>query len=175
MPKSYFSKTWIQFVPRLFINIMIIISSITIIIFWVKKKHCRAFCSNLCFFLYIYIYLILCLFNTCSLNLNIPRYSRDNIVTCSRDGSAIIWVPRSYRSYVSSLSSLSYFPLIILCWIIWFFACHISFIEGKSTMDEGVSSKSPTSPYATSASQRGPTSETSSNSSRSQYDCLEPG
>ncbi|KAK2457064.1 WD40 domain-containing protein [Trifolium repens] len=27
------------------------------------------------------------------------RYSHDNIVTCSRDGSAIIWVPRSRRSH----------------------------------------------------------------------------
>jgi len=36
------------------------------------------------------------------LTLCIFRYSHDNIVTCSRDGSAIIWVPRSRRSHVSS-------------------------------------------------------------------------
>ncbi|KAF5203510.1 Bromodomain and wd repeat domain-containing protein, partial [Thalictrum thalictroides] len=28
-------------------------------------------------------------------------FTHDNIVTCSRDGSAIIWIPRSHRSHVS--------------------------------------------------------------------------
>lgn len=34
------------------------------------------------------------------------RFNQDNIVTCSRDGSAIIWIPRSRRSHVSSPSQL---------------------------------------------------------------------
>lgn len=29
------------------------------------------------------------------------RYSHDNIVTCSRDGSAIIWIPKSRKPHVS--------------------------------------------------------------------------
>ncbi|KAG5409816.1 hypothetical protein IGI04_006135 [Brassica rapa subsp. trilocularis] len=34
------------------------------------------------------------------LMLNVARFCHDNIVTCSRDGSAIIWIPRSRRSHV---------------------------------------------------------------------------
>ncbi|KAJ6312347.1 hypothetical protein OIU77_013978 [Salix suchowensis] len=41
---------------------------------------------------------------------NIPKfknswYFHDNIVTCSRDGSAIIWIPKSRRSHVNDLFS----------------------------------------------------------------------
>lgn len=34
------------------------------------------------------------------------RFNHDNIVTCSRDGSAIIWIPRSRRSHVSTFPFL---------------------------------------------------------------------
>lgn len=39
--------------------------------------------------------------------LYIFRFCHDNIVTCSRDGSAIIWIPRSRRSHVSSLNKIT--------------------------------------------------------------------
>lgn len=32
---------------------------------------------------------------------NMTRYNYDNIVTCSRDGSAIIWITKSRKSHVS--------------------------------------------------------------------------
>lgn len=40
------------------------------------------------------------------------RFTHDNIVTCSRDGSAIIWIPRSRRSHVSTIwvESVLIFP-----------------------------------------------------------------
>lgn len=42
------------------------------------------------------------------LNGYISRLNHDNIVTCSRDGSAIIWIPKSRRSHVSFSNIFSY-------------------------------------------------------------------
>lgn len=46
-------------------------------------------------------YCLLSLLSICFLNLYDLRFCHDNIVTCSRDGSAIIWIPRSRKSHVS--------------------------------------------------------------------------
>lgn len=42
-----------------------------------------------------------CFSTTSLICLRVSRFTHDNIVTCSRDGSAIIWIPRSRRSHVS--------------------------------------------------------------------------
>lgn len=48
----------------------------------------------------VYVYFI-ARFLSIFLNLYDIRFCHDNIVTCSRDGSAIIWIPRSRRTHVS--------------------------------------------------------------------------
>ncbi|XP_025612379.1 uncharacterized protein [Arachis hypogaea] len=85
---------------------------------------------------------------------NLPKFknswlNHDNIVTCSRDGSAIIWIPKSRRS-------------------------HVRFIKWeKWSLDSGISSESSTSTYASSTSERWSLSENSTHSTWCKYDCLE--
>ncbi|MCH83120.1 bromodomain and WD repeat-containing protein 3-like [Trifolium medium] len=92
------------------------------------------------------------------------RYSHDNIVTCSRDGSAIIWVPRSRRSHFN-LSPM------LLCKLCFKFPIAIS---GKSRpLDSCISSKSATTTPASSTSARRSKAEIATYSSGRQYDYLE--
>lgn len=68
----------------------------------------------------------------CQIYLNgyISRLNHDNIVTCSRDGSAIIWIPRSRRSHVSLSNSFllqmlsTFFPKVISTYFILQIAKH---------------------------------------------------
>jgi len=120
------------------------------------------------------------------LTLCIFRYSHDNIVTCSRDGSAIIWVPRSRRSHVSPFIvfyhwTMVYFvledifsPLYLLHKSLGIFVTCPHAISGKSrTLDSCISSKSATTTPASSTSKRGSKEEIATYSSRRQYDCVE--
>ncbi|KAF3787525.1 PH-interacting protein, partial [Nymphaea thermarum] len=48
---------------------------------------------------------------------NVPKFknswfTHDNIVTCSRDGSAIIWIPRSRRSHKNAPITMTYFSCV---------------------------------------------------------------
>lgn len=47
----------------------------------------------------------------------LSRFTHDNIVTCSRDGSAIIWIPRSRRSHVSPTDQMKCHCFCILTFL----------------------------------------------------------
>ena len=53
---------------------------------------------------------------TYRLNFMILRFCHDKIVTCSRDGSAIIWRPISRRSHVSSFEVVSHYGFQCVVW-----------------------------------------------------------
>lgn len=56
------------------------------------------------------------LWGTYCLNFMILRFCHDKIVTCSRDGSAIIWRPISRRSHVSSFEIVSHYGFQCVVW-----------------------------------------------------------
>jgi hypothetical protein len=93
---------------------------------------------------------------------NVPKFKNswfchDNIVTCSRDGSAIIWIPRLRRSHVTFSFAKITATLIVYLHIVYFHRSRKSdlylCLSGKKLpMDTSISSQGSTSAHAPSTS-----------------------